>query len=189
MAEAGPSSTATYCVIPGRQAGSKTVVIEGYHYCKDKNHRVKCSKSKGGKDSLKCLAKAHLDKDYSDLSVGSTGECTIVKAHTCGEGKGDRETYQRLLKKNCIDRCLAELTLSPQHIYDQERIKFLEAYKDDPKIDLIRDALSDIRKADLFKSMWVRRRAKIPKVPKSARESLDVSNIIYNSLSLFYFYF
>lgn len=33
----------------------------------------------------------------------------------------------------------------------------MDAYKDDPKIDLVRDAISDIRKADLFKSMWVRR--------------------------------
>ena len=55
MAEAeGPSTKAEYCVIPGRQTGSKTVVIDGYHYCKDKKHRVKCSKSKGGKDSPKC---------------------------------------------------------------------------------------------------------------------------------------
>ena len=160
-------------VLPAARGGSaRTVVILDYHYSKDKFNRYKCIKA--GKQ--KCRGRAHLDIDPKKVpEIGETGYCKLINDHTCGEAPGRRAGYKKQLRKRLLDRATAELTLHPATIYNEEREKFLAEFEGKDDYQLVRDMLSDLHRESLRKAMWRARQEAIPRIPKNARDALNVS--------------
>ena len=161
-------------ILPAARGGTaRCVVIEGYHYSKDKFNRYKCTKAR----LQKCRARAHLDIDpKKQLEIGESGWCKLLNSHTCGEAPGKRAGFKKQLRQRMLDRATAELTVNPATIYNEEREKFLEEHEGKEDLRLVQDMLSDLNKEAVKKSMWRARQDAIPRVPSNAREALNVSN-------------
>ena len=166
-----PGFDVRFEVIPASRGGNaRCVVIDGYHFSKDKLNRYKCSKARGHK----CRARAHLDIDPRRVpEIGETGYCKLLNAHSCGEAPGKRATFKKQLRKRMLDRATEELTLNPSTIYNEEREKFLAEYQGHPDSRLVHDMLSDLSKDAMKKSMWRARQEAIPRVPRNARDALN----------------
>ena len=168
-----PGFSVPFEVLPSARRGSRSVVILGYHYHKDKFNRYKCIKS--GKQ--KCRARAHLDVHplRNQLEIGDTGYCKLLNGHTCGEAPGRRAGFKKQLRRRMMDRAVAELTLHPATIYNEEREKFLAEFNDHEDLQLVQDMMSDLQKDSLKKAMWRARQDAIPRIPQNARDALNVS--------------
>ena len=171
-----PQFNVPFTVLPAKRGGkARCVVIQGFHFSKDKFNRYKCSKSKGSATTQKCFARAHLDIDpKSTPEIGDTGWCKIINSHSCGDAPGARAGYKKTLRKRMLDRATAELTLDPGTIYNEEREKFLDEFVGTDEYQLVHDMLSDINKDALKKGMWRARQEAIPRVPRDARDALNV---------------
>ena len=160
-------------VLPAARGGNaRCVVIQGYHYSKDKFNRYKCSKAK----SVKCKGRAHLDIDPKKVpEIGETGWCKVLNSHTCGEAPGKRAGFKKQLRRRMMDRATAELTLNPATIYNEERERFLQEFEGHEDERLVHDMLSDLNKEAVKKAMWRARQESIPRIPQNARDALNVS--------------
>ena len=168
-----PGFDVAFEVLPAARQDARCVVVEGYHYSKDKYNRYKCSKAR----VAKCKARCHLDCDPRHVpEIGERGYCRLINSHTCGEAPGQRASFKKQLRKRMLDRAKAELTVNPSTIFNQEREKFLQEHVGRPDQRLVEDMLSDLNKDALRKACWRARQEAIPRVPRNARQALDVSN-------------
>ena len=131
---------------PGSSKGgnARCIVIQGYHYTKDKFNRYKCLKAR----LQKCCARAHLAIDPKRVpEIGETGYCKVINSHSCGEAPGKRAGFKKQLRKRMIYRAVRELTLHPSTIYNQER----ENPEDHRLVqDMLRDLKRDaVKKVDV----------------------------------------